>query len=64
MTLHGITKEVELTGTMQAPTDTSLTINSTFIVKLEDYKIKIPKVLWQNIAEEIEVKVDFTLLKK
>jgi polyisoprenoid-binding protein YceI len=64
MTMHGITKDVELTGTMEATTETSLTIISTFIVKLEDYKIKIPTVLWQNIAEQIEVKVDFTLTKK
>ncbi len=64
MTMHGITKEVELAGTMEATSETSLTIISTFIVKLEDYKIKIPTVLWQNIAEQIEVKVDFTLTKK
>ncbi len=64
MTMHGVTKDVELTGTMEATTETTLSIASTFIVKLEDYKIKIPQVLWQNIAEEIEVKVDFTLTKK
>ncbi len=64
MTMHGVTKDVEMAGTMEATTETSLNITSTFIVKLEDYKIKIPQMLWQNIAEEIEVKVDFTLLKK
>ncbi|MBI3219482.1 MAG: YceI family protein [Bacteroidetes bacterium] len=64
LTMHGVTKDVELPGTMEATTDTSLSIKATFTVKLEDYKIKIPQVLWQNIAEEIEVKVDFTLLKK
>ncbi len=64
LTMHGITKEVELTGTMEATSETSLNIASTFVVKLEDYKIKIPQVLWQNIAESIEVKVDFTLTKK
>lgn len=64
MTMHGVTKDVELTGTMEATTETTVSITSTFIVKLEDYKIKIPQVLWQNIAESIEVKVDFTLTKK
>ncbi|NOS94500.1 MAG: YceI family protein [Cyclobacteriaceae bacterium] len=64
LTMHGVTKDVELPGTMEAITDTSLSIKTTFTVKLEDYKIKIPQVLWQNIAESIEVKVDFTLVKK
>lgn len=64
MTMHGVTKDVELSGTMEATSETTLSITSTFIVKLEDYKIKIPQVLWQNIAESIEVKVDFTLTKK
>ena len=35
-------------------------MKSKFIVKLEDYKIKIPQLMWQNIAEQVEVTVDFT----
>jgi hypothetical protein len=34
---------------------------STFIVNPEDYKIKIPKTVIDNIAEEIEITVDVTL---
>jgi len=37
-----------------------LLMKSKFIVKLEDYKIAIPQLLWQNIAEQVEVTVDFT----
>jgi hypothetical protein len=40
--------------------DGKVFMNSSFIVKLEDYKIKIPSILFQNIAEEIEVKVELT----
>ncbi len=62
--IHGVTKEVELPATIEVTADKKLSILSTFIVKLEDYKIKIPKLMWQNIAEQVEVKVDFTLIQK
>jgi hypothetical protein len=35
-------------------------LKTVFVVELEDFKIQIPKLLWQNIAERVEVKVDFT----
>ena len=35
-----------------------------FIVKLEDYKIKIPRIVMYNIAEQIEVKVNIKLQKQ
>ena len=33
---------------------------SKFKVKLEEYSITRPQLLWQNIAEEVEVSLDFT----
>jgi len=60
LTIHGISKNVNLPGTIQANPDLSLRISSMFTVKLEDHQIKIPQLLWQNIAEEIEVKIEFT----
>jgi hypothetical protein len=33
-------------------------MTSTFMIKLADYKIKIPQILWQNIAEQVEVTVN------
>lgn len=59
LTLHGVTREITIVGDVQWSED-SLLMNSKFILKLEDYKIKIPKLMWQNIAEEVEVKVEFT----
>ncbi|MEP2772157.1 MAG: YceI family protein [Fulvivirga sp.] len=58
MTIHGVTQPVEITGSISKTAD-EIEIQSTFIIRLEDYKIKIPKVLWQNIAEEVEVKIKF-----
>lgn len=59
LTIHGVTKEVEIPGTIEKQGE-KLLMKSKFIVKLQDYKIAIPKLLWQNIAEQVEVTVDFT----
>lgn len=58
LTIHGVTKEVDVPGTIERRGD-MLIMKSKFIVKLEDYKIKIPQLMWQNIAEQVEVTVDF-----
>jgi polyisoprenoid-binding protein YceI len=58
LTMHGVTKEVEIPGTLEWTAD-KVIAKSVFKVKLEDYKIKIPKLLWQNIAEVIEVTLEF-----
>ena len=60
LTIHGQTKEVEIPGTIEKGGD-KLTMKSKFIVKLEDYKIDIPQLMWQNIAEQVEVTVDFSM---
>lgn len=58
LTIHGVTKEVELDGT--ANLNDKVALKSKFMIKLADYNIKIPQLLFQNIAEEIEVSVDIT----
>ncbi len=63
LSIHGVTKEVELPGTIEV-SGNKILITSIFTVKLEDYKIKIPQLMWQNIAEQVEVKVNFTLSQK
>ena len=36
-------------------------LKAKFMVKLEDYKVKIPSVVFQNIAEEVEVTLEFIM---
>lgn len=60
LTIHGVTKDVEVPGTF-LKNQQQIVLASKFIVKLEDYKVKIPQLLWKNIAESVEVTVDFTL---
>jgi len=58
LTIHGVTLDVQLPGTIINANGT-LTMKAKFMVKLADYKIKIPQLLWKNIAEEVEVTVEF-----
>jgi YceI-like domain len=59
LSIHGVTKDIEVPGTVEFEKD-KIIVKSTFIVKLEDYKIPRPQLLWQNIAEQVEVKIEFT----
>lgn len=59
LTIHGVTKDVEIPGTIEVK-ENKLFAKSKFKVKVADYKVEIPQLVFQNIAEEVEVTVDFT----
>lgn len=54
LTIHGVTNEVTLPGTMKIKGG-NISLSSEFKVKLADYKIKVPSLYVKNIAEEIAV---------
>lgn len=56
--IHGVEREVTIPGTIEKSGD-KLQFKSKFIVKLEDYNVDRPQLLWKNIAEQVEVTVDF-----
>jgi len=58
LAIHGVTRDVEITGTVEKQGN-KLLMKAKFIVKLEDYNVTIPQIVWQNIAEQVEVTVDF-----
>lgn len=58
--LHGVTKEIEATGTLTVKGQ-ELIIASAFKIKIADYNIKVPSLYVQNIAELVDVKVNATL---
>lgn len=60
MDLHGVTKEIEVPGTLSIKGG-NIMINANFKIKVADYKIKVPSMYVQNIAEEVDVKVNGTL---
>jgi polyisoprenoid-binding protein YceI len=59
LTIHGVTKDVEIPGTIEKKGD-KLMLKSKFKVRVADYNIEIPSLVFQNIAEVVEVTVDFT----
>lgn len=58
MTIHGITKRVRIPGTISQQGG-KLILEAVFPVILKDYQVEIPRLMFQNIAEEVEVTVKF-----
>ena len=60
LTIHGVTKEVEIPGTITVKNG-EVKANSVFNVVPEDYKISIPKLVREKIAKQIKVSVNLDL---
>ena len=56
LTIHGVENQVTEQGTITIKNST-IQLTTEFMVALKDYKIEIPKLLFQNIAETISVKL-------
>lgn len=57
LTIHNVTKSVKTIGTIEVKKD-KVNAKSKFKIKLVDYNIEVPKIVFQKIAEEIEISVD------
>jgi len=55
-TIHGVTRKVSIPSIITIMKGVP-TIESVFLIKLADYDIAIPKIVFNKIAEEIEVKI-------
>ncbi|MDA7803519.1 YceI family protein [Crocinitomix sp.] len=58
LTIHGVTKDVEVKGTLAQLSNGHVKGISTFTIKLEDYDIKVPSAVASNISDTIEIKVN------
>jgi hypothetical protein len=58
LTIHGVTKDIDQPGTIEIQ-GKKIQMKSKFMITLADYNITRPQLLWQNIAEEVEVTVEF-----
>ena len=63
LNFHGVAKEIDVPATLDK-NDGNYHLQSSFILKAEDYHIKIPKVVRKKIANDIHVDLDFTLQPK
>ena len=59
LTIHNVTKTIKVNGTIEVK-DGKIFAKATFPVKLVDYKIEIPKIVFQKIAETVQVTVDLS----
>ena len=59
LTVHGVTRDIDVPGTVEV-VNGKVVLKSAFIVILESYNITRPQLLWKNIAEQVEVKIEFT----
>ena len=62
-TIHGVTRPIDLKGTIVS-TGSTLALTCQFEVKLIDYNVKIPKIVFAKIAEVIKVSSKMTYSKK
>lgn len=60
MSLHGVTKDVETTGTIRV-TGSGLDATSAFTIQLSDYNIKIPAIVKKKVANNVKITVDTRL---
>jgi len=58
LTIHGVTKQVNIPAKLNIQKD-KLIVDGAFSVALAEYKIKIPKAVFYNIADTIAVTVHF-----
>lgn len=58
--IHGITQERILKISLQGDQE-ELKVKASFTIPLDDHDIKIPKIVYQKIAEEIQVNLEATL---
>jgi len=57
LNMHNVTNKVTVAAVILVKGNT-VSANTTFKVKLDDYKIAIPKVVENNISKTIDLKVD------
>ncbi|MGB0881951.1 MAG: YceI family protein [Vicingaceae bacterium] len=64
LNIHGVEKDREIVGDLVVE-DGKIKVMADFIVKVKEHKIKIPKLVVKNIAEEVKVTVNLNFeLKK
>jgi YceI-like domain len=60
--LHGVQKERIIKGVVVV-SNNSIDIDAVFTVRLEDHDIKVPKIVYEKIAEEIRVELSIRFKK-
>jgi polyisoprenoid-binding protein YceI len=62
--LHGITKEVRITGEIRQLSSGELELRADWIISLEDYQIEVPKLVFYELATEQQINIDVIMNPK
>lgn len=57
LSMHGVTRTIKMNANLTI-NNGKITGTAKFPVRLEDYAIKVPKIVFKKIAEEVEVTVN------
>ena len=57
LTIHGITKNIQKKGTIQKQGNVIIA-KSEFSILLDDYEIKVPDLVRERVAKEIQIKIN------
>lgn len=60
LTIHGVTNSIETEVELKM-NESNISMATEFIVKTEDFKIKVPKILFKKVAKEVNVRVSAQL---
>jgi hypothetical protein len=60
LSIHGVTKDVEATGTIDTK-EGKIKLNSVFNILIADYQIKVPRMYLDNISKSLKITVDCNL---
>lgn len=63
LNIHGVDQERTINGKIVV-TEKEVQLTAVFKVKLTDHKIEVPKLVMAKIAEDVEVKVNCSLMPK
>lgn len=63
LNMHGVDQPRTITGTLEIK-NTKIILNSNFLITVADYKIKVPSLYIEKIAEVVKVTLHAELAKK
>lgn len=62
MSMHGVDKDITIPGTITINKAGEIMISTKFKVHVADYNIKVPSLYVQNIAEDVDVKLNAVMV--
>ena len=63
LNMHNVTNKITVPGVIMVKAG-KISVNTSFKIKLDDYKISVPKIVEGNISKTIEIKVDCNYVPK